>query len=267
MRRLSGGEGAGDNGHPPMELAGVEIPGGFFSADPRLETAFIGISPTEIAYFTPRPADEVLAACAEIAGGAEPRRRIQRDHYFDTAGGSLSRQGASVRLRHYALHTRPLAFEVIAVSWRGARSHGPLKARTNHVLVQSFERNDEADYAAMLGQYERAGFRRLAEVGKTRTAFDVRPILYDLEGGTFAAGLDHRGLDGVRGWLRIHDLGVKVLVDELHEPAFGERTIVEVEYDRRHAAQAAEVAARIRAALGPGARAKERNKIAYLLAG
>ena len=257
-------------GTPPADPApfnGVSLPAALFSHDPALESALIRISPTEISYFTEVSAAEVLRVCGGLARGAEARRRVLRDRYFDTSDGRLSKRGVSVRLRQYTVHSRPIVFEVIAISWAGVRALGPLKARTNQVLVQTFEENGPEDHAAMLAQYARAGFVRVAEVGKTRTGWDLHPVIEEVAGGILAAGMDHRGLGGARGEIRVHDLGLKLLVDELQDPVFPERTIIEIEYGLRHEAEAAEVAGRLHAALGGALREKERNKIAYLLAG
>lgn len=252
---------------PPKEFDGEVLPGELFSGDPALEHAWVRISPTEASFFVDRPADEVVELCRGIAGHVRPNRRVMHDRYFDLPDGSLFARGVSVRLREYAEHTRPLAFEIIAISWRGMNVEGPLDAHTNRVLVQTFERNGPEDLAAMRRQYAAAGFVPTAELGKSRTAFDLRPILEKDGTGIVRPGLDNVGLLGARGDLRVLDLGLKLLVDHIHQPAFSEPTIVEVEYGKEHEAQAAEVVARLRDALGPDLRPKERNKIAYLLAG
>jgi hypothetical protein len=261
------GRPSGEPEHPPETLDGVEIPGALFTHDPALQTAFTRISPTEVSYFTTLPAAEVIRVCREIAGGGEPKRKVLRDEYYDTAAGELSKRGVSVRLRRYTVHTRPLAFEVLAIAWGNVKPRGPLGARTNQVLVQTFARNGPEHYRALAEQYARAGYGVVAEVGKTRVGWDLQPVVFELSSGDVAIGMDHRGIDGERGELRVTDLGLKLLVDELHDPVFPERTIIEVEYGPAHEAQAVEVVARLRAAFGAALRDKARNKIAYLLAG
>lgn len=251
---------------PARTLDGVELPAALFTGDPRLEGAFVRLAPSEASFFVARPADEVVRVCAALTG-VESRLRSMSDRYYDLPDRALFARGVSARLRHYTRHTRPLAFEVIAVSMRGLRDAGGLRARTNEVLVQTFVRNAEDDYACLEAQYRRAGLVPVAEVRKTRTAFDLHPFVIESTEGAVASGADHGGIGEARGETRATDIGLRVLVDELHDRPFPESTIVEVEFDRRHEHEAAEVVGRLRAGLDPWLRDKERNKITYLLSG
>jgi hypothetical protein len=264
----AGGSGRVDAFPPPpaQVLDGVELPAALFTGDPRLQAAFVRLAPSEASFFVARPAAEVIRVCAELTG-VESRLRAMSDRYHDTAGGSLFARGVSARLRHYTRHTRPLAFEVIAVSMHGVRDEGGLRARTNEVLVQTFGRTTEEDYARILAQYRHAGLVPVAEVRKTRTAFDLHPFVIESAGGAVAAGADHRGIGDARGEASTTDIGLRVLVDELHGRPFPEPTIVEVEFDPRHRARAHALLVRVGEALGPVVREKARNKIAYLLEG
>jgi adenylate cyclase class IV len=244
-------------------LDGVELPAAVFTSDPRLKAAFMRLAPSEVAFFVARPAAEVVRICAALTGVA-PQVRAMRDRYFDTADRRLFARGVSVRLRHYTRHTRPLTFEVIAVSWRGARGEGPLYARTNRVLVQTFERSDAPAMAALLAQYRRAGLVEVMRIKKRRTGFELLPVLAECEERGSLAGVDARPIERLDA-LRVTDQGLRVLVDELHGVPFPEPTIVEVEYDQAHAGAAARLVEQLRSALGPDClRPKELNKIAYL---
>ena len=259
------GEAAGLAAAPEVELDGVFLPGEVLSDDPSLGPATFRSAPVEVSYFVAHPADEVARVCEGLADGTAPRRTEVVDRYFDTPDQALFRQGVSVRLREYLRHTRPVVFEGVAVSWRNVAPGGPLGARANQLLVHTFARNDGADFVRMRERYARAGLVEVARVSKTRTGFDLLPVLAERAGGGAVPAPDVRPV-GDLGALRITDLGLKVVVDELHDAPFAEATIVEVEYDARHEARAVALVARLRAALGPALRPKERNKIAYLLA-
>ena len=252
-------------GAPGLVLDGVALPDALFWRGDRLRPLLLRGEPAEIAFFTSLPADEVIGVCAALAGeGARPRRREVRDRYVDTPDRELFQRGVSVRLREYLVHTRPLVFEVVAVSLRGtAREPG---GRSNRVLVQTFERSDAEGLRELEAQHAAAGLVEVARVAKTRTSFDIIPMTAETVAHGTVAGADGRWVAGLARGLTISDLGVKVMVDQLYGDPFAEPTVIEVEYDAAHAARAAAVVERLRAALGTWLRPKERNKISYLLA-
>jgi hypothetical protein len=106
----------------------------------------------------------------------------------------------------------------------------------------------------------------VARIAKTRTGFDLLPMTAETVARGTVAGADGRWVSGIARGLTPVDLGLKVVVDQLHGGPFAQPTVIEVEYDAAHAAEAAAVVERLRAALGPYLHPKERNKISYLLA-
>lgn len=251
----------------PRVLDGVALPEALFARDPALKSAFFCSEPVEEAFFTPLPAAEAVRICAGLAPGVEPRTRVLTDHYVDTPDLALFRRGVSARVREYHRNSRPVAFEVLVLALhRPAPASRPM-ARVNPVLVQTFVRNDAAGLRALLEEQARAGLVEVARVDKTRVSFDILPIVTETgDGRGRVSGADARLVEELAS-LRIVDLGVKIVVDELRGRDFGEPTIVEVEYDAARVAEGAAWAERVRAALGPGVRPKRLNKIAYLLAG
>jgi hypothetical protein len=250
----------------PRALDGVALPPELFAADPALREAFFCSEPVEEAFFTALPAAEAVRVCAALAPGVEPRRRVVTDRYVDTPDLALFRQGVSARVREYHLNSRPVRFEVVVLTLdRPAPAVRPV-ARVNHVLVQTFVRNGADDLEALLARQARAGLVEVARVNKTRTAFDLLPVVTADAAGAAFPGADTLLMENLAS-LRVVDLGLKVVVDELHSPGFDEPAIVEVEYDLARAEAGAALVERLRAALGPEVRPKKRNKIAYLLAG
>ncbi|HEX2202103.1 MAG TPA: hypothetical protein VHG91_02340 [Longimicrobium sp.] len=249
-------------------LDGVEIPDVFFAHAPHLRELWVHISPVEISFFSGASPAETLAVCAAVANealpGVRPGFRMVRDHYYDTPGLSLFRQGVSVRAREYQVNPRPAYFEVIAVSWREEVVGAPAEARGNHVLVQSFERSERADFEATMERYAAAGLRKTASIAKSRTVFILHPGLSSTETGEPVTASDTRLLVGVQE-LVTSDAGLRLIVDELHDSPFPERALVEVEFGLAHAAEGVALAARVRALLGERLREKALNKIAYLM--
>jgi hypothetical protein len=251
----------------PRALDGVALPEALFAHDPALRSAFFCSEPVEEAFFTPLSPAAAVRACARLARGVEPRRRVLTDHYVDTPDRELFRRGISARVREYHLNSRPVRFEVVVIALDRPSPAARPRARVNRVLVQTFVRSDNDALRTLLDAHARAGLVRVARVDKTRVAFDVHPVVTETADGLErVAGADVRVLEELES-LRVVDLGLKMVVDELHGGAFAEPSIVEVEYDAARVKEGAALAERVRAALGPGARAKERNKIAYLLAG
>lgn len=250
----------------PRVLDGVELPEALFAHDPALQSAFFCSEPVEEAFFTTLSPAAAVRACARLARGVEPRRRVLTDHYVDTPDRALFRRGISARVREYHLNSRPVRFEVVVIALDRPSPAARPRARVNRVMVQTFVRSDNDALRALLDAHARAGLVRVARVDKTRVAFDVHPVVTETDGVERVAGADVRLLEEL-GSMRVVDLGLKIVVDELHGGSFAEPAIVEVEYDAARVMEGAALAERVRAALGPGARAKERNKIAYLLAG
>lgn len=250
----------------PRVLNGVELPEALFAHDPALQSAFFCSEPVEEAFFTTLSPAAAVRACARLARGVEPRRRVLTDHYVDTPDRELFRQGISARVREYHVSSRPVRFEVVVIALDRPSPAARPRARVNRVMVQTFVRSDNDALRALLDAHARAGLVPVARVDKTRVAFDVHPVLCETADGAVVAGADARLMEDLAS-LRLVDVGLKVVVDELHGCGFAEPAIVEVEYAAARVAEGAALAERVRAALGPGARAKERNKIAYLLAG
>jgi hypothetical protein len=250
----------------PRALDGVALPPELFVADPALRGEFFCSEPVEEAFFTALPAAEAVRVCAALAPGVEPRRRVVTDRYVDTPELALFHRGISARVREYHLNTRPVYFEVVVLALDRPAPLVRPAARVNRVLVQTFVRNDAAGLEALLARQARAGLVEVARVDKTRTAFDILPVVGATVGGVAFHGADTRLVEDLAS-LRIVDLGVKVVVDEFHGAGFDEPAIVEVEYDLARAEEGAALVERLRAALGAEIRPKARNKIAYLLAG
>jgi hypothetical protein len=250
----------------PRVLDGVALPPELFAADAGLRDAFFCSEPVEEAFFTRLTPEEAVRACAALAPGVEPRRRVVTDRYVDTPELALFRRGVSARVREYHVSARPVRFEVIVLTLDQPAPAARPQARVNHVLVQSFVRNDAADLQALLARQARAGLVEVARVEKTRTAFDIVPILSVNAHGESVPGVDSRFV-GELASLRVVDLGLKVVVDELRGAGLDEGAMVEVEYDGTRVEAGAALVERLRAALGPGVRPKARNKIVYLLAG
>jgi len=250
----------------PRVLDGVALPPELFAADAALRDAFFCSEPVEEAFFTGLSPAEAVGVCAALAPGVEPRRRVVTDRYVDTPELALFRLGVSARVREYHVSSRPVCFEVVVLTLDRPAPAARPEARVNHVLVQSFVRNDAADLQALLARQARAGLVEVARVEKTRTTFDIVPVLAVTPGGEVVPGADTRLVEDLAS-LRVVDQGLKVVVDELHGAGFDEPAMVEVEYDASRAVQGAALVERLRAALGPGVRPKARNKIVYLLAG
>ncbi len=250
----------------PRALDGVALPPELFVADPALRGAFFCSEPVEEAFFTDLSAAEAVRVCAALAPGVQPRRRVVTDHYVDTPELALFRRSVSARVREYHVSSRPVRFEIVVLTLDRPPPAARPVARVNRVLVQSFVRNGAADLEALLARQAGAGLVEVARVEKSRTAFDLFPVVAHGPGGEAVAGVDTRLVEDLAS-LRVTDLGLRVMVDELHGAGFDEPAIVEVEYDAARAEAGAALVERLRAALGPGARPKARNKIAYLLAG
>lgn len=249
-------------------LDGVAIPDVFFADAPHLKELWVHVPPVEISFFSGASPAETLAVCAAVANealpGVKPGYRVVRDHYFDTPDLSLFRQGISVRAREYQVNPRPAAFEVIVCSWREPVVDAPPEARGNHVLVQSFERSEHADFEALMERYAAAGLRKTASIGKSRTVFILHPGLSSTDTGEPVTASDTRLLVGIRE-IVTSDVGLRVIVDEMHDSPFPERSLVEIEFGPPHAAGGVALAARVRALLGARLREKALNKIAYLM--
>lgn len=246
---------------PPV-LDGFILPPELFVRD--VPDVRVRLEPSEYAFFAGAPAEGVVRAFSEVLGPPSRAWRI-RDRYFDAADHRLFRGGVSVRVREYLHPERAASFEVVCVSWRGEPPPpAPEGPRTVRVLVQTFERIAPELAGGLPAQYAHAGLAAVGGVEKTRTCFELYPFVSQ---GTGSSG-PFQGTTGIRttyGDLQVVDHGLRVLVDEMHDEPFRGHAIVEVEFDPRRAAQAAEVVARLAPRMGRRTTPKERAKIAYLL--